>query len=547
MTLYMLGVLPQEEIEGILTALMTDGTYDSTPMAPFEFSDFIGMTFKLLNTSDFYEKTGKTYTVDGVEYPLWYDVREAGFDQEGFVTANGTDLVISGIVRPKKGSTAASISGALGYTKELTDYILAKNAESEIIAQQKTTPNHSVLTGGSFERIPYTKENIQDLIDRVGAASMERFYGIMTKMILQDPEYKNMLNVSTDTIAMFLGTMSTDKQAALIQGMLDNAYATNPTGLSFILGTMGQIPGGLTNVVITKENVVSLLPVLSDTQIMLLVNGMSATQMTPPIAGLKDLCSAEYMATVYDAMNADMVNWQVNEKTMMLLLGQMDDDMFNTFESTLYDMVPDKDATYDSMLKKLGDAEKASPSAINFYAKDFDSKEKIEEFIATYNGTLPEEKQLQYSDIVGDLMSSVTIIVDAISYVLIAFVSISLIVSSIMIGIITYISVLERTKEIGILRAIGASKRDISRVFNAETLIIGLAAGVIGILFTVLACIPITLILRAVTGISFITAVLPLGGAILLILISMVLTLIAGIIPSRIASKKDPVEALRSE
>ena len=154
---------------------------------------------------------------------------------------------------------------------------------------------------------------------------------------------------------------------------------------------------------------------------------------------------------------------------------------------------------------------------------------------------------MQYSDIVGNMMSSVTIIVDAISYVLIAFVSISLVVSSIMIGIITYISVLERTKEIGILRAIGASKKDISRVFNAETLIIGFAAGAIGILFTVLICIPITLILRAATGVAGITAVLPLGGAIALIIISMVLTLIAGVIPSRIASKKDPVEALRSE
>jgi len=145
------------------------------------------------------------------------------------------------------------------------------------------------------------------------------------------------------------------------------------------------------------------------------------------------------------------------------------------------------------------------------------------------------------------MMSSVTIIVDAISYVLIAFVSISLVVSSIMIGIITYISVLERTKEIGVLRAIGASKRDISRVFNAETLIIGFAAGAIGILFTVLICIPITLILRAVTDIASITAVLPFGGAVALIVISMLLTLIAGVIPSRIASKKDPVVALRSE
>jgi putative ABC transport system permease protein len=145
------------------------------------------------------------------------------------------------------------------------------------------------------------------------------------------------------------------------------------------------------------------------------------------------------------------------------------------------------------------------------------------------------------------MMSSVTIIVDAISYVLIAFVSISLVVSSIMIGIITYISVLERTKEIGILRAIGASKRDVSRVFNAETLIIGFTAGAIGILFTVLACIPVTLILRAATGIASITAALPWVGAVALIIISMVLTFVAGLFPAGVASRKDPVIALRSE
>ncbi len=569
MTLYMLGVLDQGEIEGIMTDLMTSGKYDTTPMEPYEFSDFIGMSFKLLNTSDFYEKTGKTYTVDGKEYPLWYDVREAGFDQEGFVTENATDLVISGIVRPKKGSTATSITGALGYTKELTNYILQKNAESEIIAQQKATPNNSVLTGGSFERIPYTRENINELIDRVGTANMERFYGIMTMMILQNPEYKGLLEVNEGTIAMFLDTMDDAKQAARIKGMLENAVAndyvvqpamppyvpTDITALGMLLSTLKSVPGGLNSIDFTKDNLVDLLPLMSDAQIMLLVSGMPATPATettpaiPEVKGLKDICSAEYMATVYAEMNADMVNWQINEKTMLLLLGseQMSDEMFAEFESTLYDMVPDKDETYDSILRKLGDAEKAKPASINFYAVDFESKERIEDFIADYNDTLPEEKQIKYSDFVGDMMSSVTIIVDAISYVLIAFVSISLVVSSIMIGIITYISVLERTKEIGILRAIGASKRDISRVFNAETLIIGLAAGVIGILFTVLACIPITLILRAVTGIAILTAALPLGGAVLLILISMVLTLIAGVIPSRIASKKDPVEALRSE
>ncbi len=569
MTLYMLGVLPQDEIEGIMTDLMTTGKYDTTPMEPYEFSDFIGMTFKLLNTSDFFQKTGKTYTVDGKTYPLWYDVREAGFDQESFVTERGTDLVISGIVRPKKGSTAASITGALGYTKELTNYILQKNTESEIIAQQKATPEHSVLSGGSFERIPYTRENIQDLIDRVGTANMERFYGIMTNMILQNPDYRGLLNVTSGTVAMFLGTMDDATQAARIADMLANAVAndyvvypamppyvpTEITALGMLLSSVKSVPGGLNSVDFTKDNLVDLLPLMSDAQVMLLVNGMpetpsqGTTPAIPAIKGLKDICSPEFMTALYAEMNEDMVNWQINEKTLVLLLGsdEMSDDMFAEFESTLYDMVPDKDETFDSMLRKLGDAEKAKPSSINFYAVDFESKERIEDFIATYNGTLPEEKQLKYSDVVGDMMSSVTIIVDAISYVLIAFVSISLVVSSIMIGIITYISVLERTKEIGILRAIGASKRDISRVFNAETLIIGLAAGVIGILFTVLACIPITLILRAVTGISIITAVLPFGGAVLLILISMVLTLIAGIIPSRIAAKKDPVEALRSE
>jgi len=188
-------------------------------------------------------------------------------------------------------------------------------------------------------------------------------------------------------------------------------------------------------------------------------------------------------------------------------------------------------------------------SAINIYPVDFDAKERLAQLITDYNSQegLAEEDQITYTDIVAIMMSSVTIIIDAITYVLIAFVSISLVVSSIMIGIITYISVLERTKEIGILRAIGASKRDISRVFNAETLIIGFAAGAIGILTTLLFCIPINLILKAVTDMNNIRAVLPVGAAFILVGISMALTLIAGVIPSRIASKKDPVEALRTE
>ena len=207
-------------------------------------------------------------------------------------------------------------------------------------------------------------------------------------------------------------------------------------------------------------------------------------------------------------------------------------------------------AEYEDNLKKLGVVDLDNPSLINIYPKDFESKEKVTKAIEDYNDRVKSEGReadvINYTDYVGLMMSSVTTIVDIISYVLMAFVSISLIVSSIMIGIITYISVLERTKEIGILRAIGASKKDISRVFNAETFIIGLIAGLMGIGITLLLNIPINIIIKNITDVSGLSK-LPIGGAIVLIMISMILTVIAGLIPSKVASKKDPVVALRTE
>lgn len=204
---------------------------------------------------------------------------------------------------------------------------------------------------------------------------------------------------------------------------------------------------------------------------------------------------------------------------------------------------------YDSVIKTLGIVDKEYPSSINIYPKDFDSKEQIETLIENYNKEKTDnnelDKVINYTDIVGLMMSSVTSVVNVISYVLIAFVAVSLVVSSIMIGIITYISVLERTKEIGILRAIGASKKDVSRVFNAETMIIGLTSGVLGILVTLILNIFINIIIKHLVGIN--VASLPLLGAIILVVISVCLTLIAGLIPSKVASKKDPVEALRTE
>ena len=198
-------------------------------------------------------------------------------------------------------------------------------------------------------------------------------------------------------------------------------------------------------------------------------------------------------------------------------------------------------------LKKLGYADLESPSTINLYASTFADKDMIAQAIEHYNAACDEDDKISYTDMVATLMSSITTIINVISYVLIAFVAISLIVSSIMIGIITYISVLERTKEIGILRSIGASKKDVSRVFNAETFIVGLTAGLIGIGVTLLLNMPINHIIHELSGIYTINSSLPPVGGVILVIISILLTLLAGLIPSRLAAKKDPVEALRTE
>ena len=224
--------------------------------------------------------------------------------------------------------------------------------------------------------------------------------------------------------------------------------------------------------------------------------------------------------------------------------GLNDKQIVSKFETYL--KAGTSNATYEDNCEKLGISDLNNPSRISIYPKDFNSKENISDIINDYNKQVEEKDRITYTDYIGLMLSSVTTIINAISYILIAFVSISLVVSSIMIGIITYISVLERTKEIGILRSIGASKRDISNVFNAETIIIGLFAGGIGIGVTLLLLIPINAVIEAITGIAGI-AVLPTAGGIALVVISMLLTFVAGLIPSRMAAKKDPVAALRTE
>lgn len=251
-----------------------------------------------------------------------------------------------------------------------------------------------------------------------------------------------------------------------------------------------------------------------------------------------------------DDVNAYMATLSPEESAQMQAMtsGMSDDQILQLFSASL--KARTTDATLDSNKSKLGITDLDTPSQIDIYATDFDSKEKVQNIIKDYNklqqGDGKEENVINYTDYVGIMMSSVSTIINAISYVLIAFVAISLIVSSIMIGIITYISVLERTKEIGVLRSIGASKKDVSRIFNAETLIEGFVSGALGIVVTLLLCIPANALIKHLTDISNV-AQLPVAGGVILIIISMFLTFIAGLIPAKLAAKKDPVVALRSE
>ncbi len=400
-TLYTLWLKDQGELREQFTSLMQGNPIISTGME-FSYEDLMNLRFRLLLNTDYYEKS------EGI----WKDHHG---DEEYLVKklAEAMEIKIVGVLRPSKGSVATSMSGGIGYRKELMEYLIGQVADSEIVQQQLANPSVDVLTGSVFST---------EAMDALN--------------LLETMEVKD-----------FLALM--EERKLIPKGMIPDFYKS----------------------ILTK----------------------------------------------------DMLREFVNKGSMMLKGNSLKDN-----------------------LSAFGVSDAEEPSAILIYPLNFEAKETLTAKIEAYNKNAGEGKEIHYTDYVGLIMNSVTTIINAISYVLIAFVSISLVVSSIMIGIITYISVLERTKEIGILRAIGASRKDVSRVFNAETLIVGFAAGVIGILVTLGLVVIANIVLGNLTNIPNVAALPPLGGVILII-ISMLLTLIAGIIPSRIASRKDPVVALRTE
>lgn len=499
-TLYTLGLRDQGELEGMMSSVMAGESFDlDTGDLSFSYDDLMGMEFSMLTAPEFYQKND-----DGT----WTDMRS---DSEFMEQAaeNGLKLKVVGILKPDADSLISSTnSGGIGYTHALTEYMIDKTNSSELVKAQKENPDVDVFTGIEFPKADEEEEQPMSQSE-----AMEMLTGMLTE------EQRTKINEG------IMAALTEEQQAQIQSAMM--GMVSDEQMNSIMMG------------VLTPEQLTQLQ---SGADVNSLLTDAQKAQMSAQIAAS---LTAEQNAEL-----SEMMNGMADPTKMYTIFMQV---LTTDQLRQLMDMTKEPettDATYDGNLKLLGVAELSEPSSMKIYATDFESKEKITQLIEKYNDSkIADDNQadvINYTDYVGLMMSSVSDIINSISYILIAFVAISLIVSSIMIGIITYISVLERTKEIGILRAMGASKRDISNVFNAETLIVGFSAGVIGIAVTVLLNIPINIIIENITGIANV-ALLPWQGGVILVVISMLLTLIAGLVPAGVAAKKDPVEALRTE
>ncbi len=493
LTLYALGLKPYEEIEAIMRSAIDKTTVEKTSHS-WTYEEICDMDFRVILNSDCYildEATG-TYS----------DLRstEAGMS---ILYDGALVLHVTGIVMPDENAVGGSGNGAIGYTSKLTEYLIEKSSGSDIVKAQKESPDTDVFTGLRFKDQDGDVSSKAETFREYISGLTEEQKAFMYARIASIPSDESVLEYVTDTLA----------------------------GLS-------------------REEMENML-----TQAMAGQTGMAADQISSYVSSMSDedfekmfsnLLSQQYKEQYAQGVYAQLARMTQGELSAMLddTVSGLSDEQSAEYHDKLLEF---SDSTYEENLRKMGCIDLDSPSTINLYASSFADKDTIESAITEYNDGVEELKQIQYTDYVGLIMSSVTTIINAISYVLIAFVSVSLIVSSIMIGVITLISVQERTKEIGILRAIGASKKNVSGMFNAETVMIGFMSGLVGVVITYLLCIPINALLHHLTGIKGLNAMLPPVTALILIAISVLLTLIAGIIPSRSAAKKDPVVALRTE
>ncbi len=421
---------------------------------------------------------------------------------------NGIKMKVSGIIRPKEDAASAMLQGSVAYTKALTDYVIDYTSKSEVVKAQLENTETDVISALPFKTSDYEEPGLTEKAEDFKA------YASALTAAKKAELYKAIASTPTeDYLKQTVDAQMANMTREYIETMMVDSYAEE-TGMS-------------------TDTIKEYIAKMTDDELFSTVRAMITEQV-----------KKQY---------TEQVTAQLAPLPEAALSVQLDGTLKAADEKRLAELYDDhmppthSESTYKDNIKTLGYVSTDSPYTINIYAATFEAKDMIADEIAAYNKTVEEEDQISYTDYVALMMSSITTIINVISYVLIAFVAISLVVSSIMIGIITYISVLERTKEIGILRAIGASKKDISRVFNAEALTIGFASGTFGVVFTALLCLPVNYIIQTLSEIENIAAVLPLSAAIVLVLISMFLTFIAGLLPSGIAAKKDPVEALRSE
>lgn len=496
MMLFALGLKTGEEIQESMKTASEHEQVDVSELKSWTYDDVMNIDFRVILDCDKYQRSGNAY-IDATE-------TEAGlkylYDSE-----NAIKLKVVGIIRPNEDAVASYMTGAIGYTADLTKYIIERTNESALVTEQIENPEVDVISGLKFkvEGEEITAEEIKASVDEwISKLTVAEKAVIYTELAsIPDEAYL------AQATAQYRQTLTPEMaEQLLLQAVVSQTQMDEETIMGYI-STMDEA---------TKEE-----------YLMQVVAAMVMQQYAAEVEAQLGALSTDQVAAMLDSM-------------------ELTESQYNyVYENHL--PATRSDSTYEENLKLLGNTDLDSPRAINIFASTFENKDMISELIDEYNQGVEEADKISYTDYVKLLMSSITTIISAISYVLIAFVAISLVVSSIMIGIITYISVLERTKEIGILRSVGASKKDISRVFNAETLIVGFVAGALGIGITLLLLIPINIILHTLTGIEILSAILPTGGAIILVVISMALTLIAGVIPSRIAAKKDPVVALRTE
>lgn len=503
--LYALGLVSVDEMNETLAALQAGEEVEVEDQS-WSYEELCQTQFKLLLPCERYQYDANTNT--------YTDLSATQTGLEMLYNSNQTGITLQVVGVARSGSNGGMMSGSLGYTNALTQYAIDHTADSQLVKDQLANPDTDVITN-----LPFRQEGDTEPTDQEKAQAIGEYLLTLDAQSQAEAYVDGMSQPSQQYVDDTVDAQMANITREDIEKMISQEYAAQ---MGVDAATLDEYIAGM-----------------SDEELFAQVEEAMAAQIKEQYAAAAKEQLSALPAAQLSAMLAQAVEQGPNDQGLSL-------EQF----VYLYDnyMPPThSDSTYQDNLDLMGYIDLESPSSISLYADTFKEKDKIADLITAYNQQVAEEDQISYTDYVALLMSSITDIISGVSYLLIGFVSISLVVSSIMIGIITYISVLERTKEIGILRAVGASKKDVSRVFNAETLIVGLGAGVLGIVVTLLLNIPINAAIHAVTGLTELSAALPPVGGAILVAISAILTILAGLIPARLAAKKDPVEALRSE